>query len=206
MISEQQKSRACRFARAALHRRYEEAQIERIAWRMYANFAAIEPYVPQLKAPSAKMTIKIGPDVVVFYRSLPEELSQDDKLELVRLFVDEWMKGQFERPIARLVFGNRFLHLLYRRLWIFTANWHDEPDGWLYEFIPSDEELFYGMNATRCGLVTFLQKQGLPELAPIICQGDHQAQPYLPEGTTFERTQVLAEGAPYCDFRYIETA
>jgi hypothetical protein len=65
--------------------------------------------------------------------------------------------------------------------------------------------LFYGVNVTRCGLAKYLNQEGAPELASVICRGDHHIEKYLPRGVEFKRTQVIAEGAPYCDFRYYFT-
>ena len=46
------------------------------------SYGSIAPDVPQLRAPSSKMTIKIGAGVVAFYRVLPAALSEEAKREL----------------------------------------------------------------------------------------------------------------------------
>jgi hypothetical protein len=57
----------------------------------------------------------------------------------------------------------------------------------------------------RCGVVKYLAKEGAPELAPLICRGDEHIRRYLPKNVEFKRTQVIAEGAACCDFRYYFT-
>jgi len=77
----------------------------------------------------------------------------------------------------------------------------DEPDGQKFEFLPPAGDLYYGVNVVRCGMVKFLSQMGAPEIGPLLCRGDLHTQRYLPKGV-FRRTQVIAEGGPYCDFRY----
>jgi hypothetical protein len=100
------------------------------------------------------------------------------------------------------VYRHRLSHLLLRRAWFASANQLDEPDGWLFRYHVGRPGLFYGVDVTRCGILRFLAAQGAPELAPLMCRGDYQITRYLPPGVTFERSQVIAEGASYCDFRY----
>jgi hypothetical protein len=47
---------------------------------------------------------------------------------------------------------------------------------------------------------------GAPELTPFICRGGNHIQKYLPAGIECLRTQVIAEGGKYCDFRYYDKA
>jgi len=54
---------------------------------------------------------------------------------------------------------------------------------------------------TRWGLVKYLNQEGAPESDPVICRGDEHVDKYLPQNVEFKRTQVIAEGAVYCDFR-----
>lgn len=81
----------------------------------------------------------------------------------------------------------------------------DEPGGWRFRFAKDGPGLFYAVDVTRCGIVRFLTAEGAPELAPLLCGGDYQIGKYLPPGVTFQRTQVIAEGAPFCDFRYLNS-
>jgi len=118
-------------------------------------------------------------------------------------FVDNWMAGQFDTAVSRWVYRHRWPHLILRRwVWFWTANRLDEPAGWRFRFHPGNRDLFYGLDVTRCGIVAFLAGQGAADLAPLICRGDEAITRFLPPGVEFRRTQVIAQGAPYCDFRY----
>jgi hypothetical protein len=189
MISEKQISRAVRFAGPVLAQQFGEDESHRILAAMRGNFAALAPSVPRLKAPTSRMT-------------LPADVPQAERLQLVQSFVNNWMDGQFDRWIARKAYANRSLHLLFRRWWFRSANRVDELDGWRFEMAPPEKGLFYGVNVTRCGIVNYLVNQGVPELAPIMCRGDFHITKYLPRRVEFKRTQVIAEGGEYCDFRY----
>lgn len=205
MVPEKQISRALRFAKAAVARRFGEEESQGILAAMRRNFAILAPGVPELKAPSSQMTLRIAVDSLAFYRGLPADVPEAERLELVQSFVNSWMDGQFDRWIARKVYANRTLHLLFRRWWFRSANRADDPDGWRFQLTPPEKGLFYGMDVTRCGIVDYLVKQSAPELAPILCRGDFQITKYLPRGIEFKRTRVIAEGGEYCDFRYYST-
>ena len=202
MVSEKQISRAVRFAGPVLEQRFGEDESQRILAAMRNNYAALAPSVPRLKAPTSRMTLRIAVDSLAFYRALPTDVPQAERLQLVQSFVNHWMDGQFERWISRKVYANQTLHLFFRRWWFRSANRVDELDGWRFQLTAPEKKLFYGVNVTRCGIVHYLVAQGAPELGPIICRGDFQITKYLPRGVEFKRTQVIAEGGEYCDFRY----
>lgn len=202
MVANTQIERAIRFATPVLSLHFDSQKAQAILVAMKANYQTVGPRVPSLKSPFNKMTLKIAVDALAFYRALLAELPQSEALALIQPFVDNWMDGQFDRWIARAVYANRTLHLLYRRTWFADINRADEPDGQKFEFLPPAGDLFYGVNVIRCGMGKFLAQMGAPEIAPFLCRGDLHIQKYLPKGIVFKRTQVIVEGASYCDFRY----
>lgn len=201
-ITHKQIKRAIKFAKPVIYTRFEDPTAAALLNTMKHNYAVLAPELPELNSSFNRMTLKIAVDVLAFYRALLTELTQKEALPLIEPFVNSWMDGQFDRWIARKVYANRFLHRLYRRFWFDNANRHDEADGQKFEYIPPTANLFYGINVVRCGMVKFLFQMGAPELTPLICRGDFHIGRYLPQGVTFERTQVIAEGAAYCNFRY----
>jgi hypothetical protein len=202
MVTTWQMDRAFRFATPVLASRFDEQTVQEILLVMKNNYREIEPESPAFKSSFNEMTLRIAVDILAFYRALQTRLSKPEALTLIQPFVNNWMDGQFDRWIARFGYANRILHLFYRRRWFADVNRADEPDGQKFEFLPPAGDLFYGVNVIRCGMVKFLTKMGAPEITPFICRGDIHIQKYLPKGVEFHRTQVIAEGGSFCDFRY----
>jgi hypothetical protein len=202
MITNTQIERALRFATPMVNAHFDTQEAKAILSAMQENYQALALKTPSFKSSFNQMTLKIAVDALAFYQALLTKLPQSEALALIKPFVDNWMDGQFDRWIARAVYANRTLHLLYRRRWFADVNRADEEDGQKFQFIPPEGDLFYGVNVTRCGIVKFLIEMGVPEIVPYICKGDFHIQRYLPNGIVFERTQVIAEGGSHCDFRY----
>jgi len=205
MITKNQIERALRFAKPVFVEQFGSDQSDDLLAAMEAIYRDLEPGAPHLTNEKNKMLLRIAVDAVALYRVLPAGMPQDEKLALEQGFVNNWMDGQFERWIARKVWATPLLHRLYRRWWFRLSNKADEPDGQRFEMVKRQDNLFYGFNVTRCGLVKYLNQEGAPELGPVICRGDEHVEKYLPRNVEFKRTQVIAEGAAYCDFRYTFT-
>jgi hypothetical protein len=202
MITERQVTRALRFAKPVLEKRYRLEKSNQVISAMEAYYPNLETGVPKLENKLNWMLLRIAVDALALYRVLPSNSSQEVKLMLVQEFVNNWMDGQFERWIARKVWATPFLHRLYRIWWFRSVDKADELDGQWFEYVKPDGDLFYGVNVTRCGIVRYLNQEGAPELTKLICNGDNHIRKYLPGNVEFVRTQVIAEGAEYCNFRY----
>ncbi|NOK58623.1 MAG: hypothetical protein GFH27_549279n429 [Chloroflexi bacterium AL-W] len=199
MVAQKQIHRALKFARPVVAAHFDAHATRVILTKMRVQYQIFSSDLPQLKSPFNHVTLKIAVDTLALYRALRTNLA------LIPPFIDNWMEGQFDSWVARKVFAQPTLHRLYRRWWFGNVNRADEASGQRFELLPSDGDLFYGVNVTHCGIVRFFTRMGAPELAPLVCRGDFTIQKYLPPGVTFARSQVIAEGAPYCDFRYYIT-
>jgi hypothetical protein len=205
MITERQVTRALRFAKPVLEKRYRLEKSNQVISAMEAYYPNLETGVPKLENKLNWMLLRIAVDALALYRVLPSNSSQEVKLMLVQEFVNNWMDGQFERWIARKVWATPFLHRLYRILWFRSVDKADELDGQWFDYVKPEGDLFYGVNVTRCGIVRYLNQEEAPELTRLICNGDDHIRKYLPRNVKFVRTQVIAEGAEYCNFRYYFT-
>ena len=203
-ISKRQIGRAVRFAVPILRTELGPGAVDQVISRMASEYGELAGAVPPLQAPMSRMTLRLAVDAVALRRSLPAGTPADCVQRIVSGFVGAWMRGQFESGAVRWVYAHRWSHLLLRRSWFASANARDEANGWSFRFIPGGAGLFYGVDVARCGIVTFLTANGAAELGPILCRGDYAIARYLPSGVRFERSQVIAEGAPFCDFRYRE--
>jgi hypothetical protein len=76
------------------------------------------------------------------------------------------------------------------------------PEDFVYEFVePGPGDNFdFGINYKACGFCKFAGRHGDQEILPHICGLDFEA--YATRGIRLERTQTLAGGASYCNFRF----
>jgi len=85
-----------------------------------------------------------------------------------------------------------------------AAKSHTEeyPDDFVYDFVePGTGDNFdFGINYKACGFCKFAARHGDQEILPHICGLDFEA--YATRGIRLERTQTLAGGASYCNFRF----
>ncbi len=201
-MKHEQIERAIRFATPVVTAHFDEQKTQSILATMKSNYQTLAEEIPSFKSPFNRMLFKLGVDLLAYYRALLTVMSQPEAVTLLQPFVDNWMDRQFDRWVARAVYANRSLHLLYRRYWFASTNRADEPDGQRFKIYPPSGDLFYGVDVVRCGIVKFLGRMGSPEIAPFVCRGDLHIQKYLPKGIVFKRAGVIAEGADRCDFRY----
>jgi len=76
------------------------------------------------------------------------------------------------------------------------------PGDFVYDYVePGANDTFeFGINYRSCGFCKFAGKHGDLDILPHICGLDFAA--YDLRGIHLERTQTLAKGAPYCNFRF----
>ena len=84
-----------------------------------------------------------------------------------------------------------------------TKSHQDEfPEDFVYDFLEPDpdDKFEFGINYKACGFCKFAARHGDKEILPNICGLDFDA--YAARGIHLERTQTLAGGADYCNFRF----
>jgi L-2-amino-thiazoline-4-carboxylic acid hydrolase len=76
------------------------------------------------------------------------------------------------------------------------------PGDFVYDYVePGPNDTFeFGVNYRACGFCKFAARHGDQDILPHICGLDFAA--YDLRGIRLERTQTLAQGAPYCNFRF----
>ena len=80
----------------------------------------------------------------------------------------------------------------------------DQPFDWVCEYVDGgdNEDFAYGMNMMQCGNVDLWKKYGIEQYTPYLCLVDWPG--WKASEIEASRTQTLAHGASYCDFRYIK--
>jgi len=75
------------------------------------------------------------------------------------------------------------------------------PGDFVSRFVEGDGDRFdFGIDFTECAIYNFFEPRGGLKYVPIFCLGDYAA--YRSFGIGFKRTQTIANGAPWCDFRF----
>ena len=105
----------------------------------------------------------------------------------------------------RLEAGRKFMSDANKALIREQAACSDEqkyPGDFVYDYVePGPNDTFeFGVNYRACGFCKFAGRHGDLDILPHICGLDFAA--YDLRGIRLERTQTLAQGAPYCNFRF----
>ena len=75
------------------------------------------------------------------------------------------------------------------------------PGDWVSEYVEGDGKIFdFGIDFTECAVCKFLEPHDALRYVPIFCLGDYAT--YRAFGIGFKRTQTIANGASWCDFRF----
>lgn len=74
------------------------------------------------------------------------------------------------------------------------------PGDWVYDFIPGDDSLDFGIDYTECGIVKYFKSRGAEEFTPYLCLLDFPLSIVMDTGLV--RTTTLACGGSCCDFRF----
>ena len=140
------------------------------------------------------------------YRTLLNEfrLEQKQALEMLRQISNFKHKKKFENQsaIMKFIYPRIAKYEFLRKVTIkkFMIK-RDEKYGWAAVIPESDA--YIAVDYTKCGLTDWFRDQGVPEIAPIACEGDyiHFA---LWKGLKFVRTKTIANGDDICDMRFIK--
>ena len=73
-------------------------------------------------------------------------------------------------------------------------------NDWVVDILPGNGEYDLGYDYHECGACKLCKDEGCPELAAYICKMDFVLADMM--NMKLVRTGTIAEGAPYCDFRY----
>lgn len=87
-----------------------------------------------------------------------------------------------------------------RLQWSADSHEHKYENDWVVDILPGNGEYDLGYDYHECGACKLCQDEGCPELAPYLCRMDYVLADIM--NMKLVRTGTIAEGAPYCDFRY----
>jgi hypothetical protein len=136
---------------------------------------------------------------VLHRRSVPKDVIAELELESFKRHMLTVPEDQ------RLEAGRKFMSDANKALVREQAGRSDEqkyPGDFVYDYVePGPNDTFeFGVNYRECGFCKFAGRHGDLDILPGICGLDFAA--YDLRGIRLERTQTLAQGAPYCNFRF----
>ena len=93
-------------------------------------------------------------------------------------------------------------HMEMRRKWSAETHKHAYKNDWVVDVLEQTPDYRFGFNYLECGVCKLCRDEGCPELAKYLCSLDFMLVEVI--GIRLTRTQTLAEGGDYCDFRFHE--
>lgn len=87
-----------------------------------------------------------------------------------------------------------------RLQWSADSHKRSYENDWVVDILPGNADYDLGYDYHECGACKLCQDEGCPELAAYICRMDYVLADIMK--MQLVRTGTIAEGAPYCDFRY----
>lgn len=117
--------------------------------------------------------------------------------EALRLWLAEYPSWK-RWVLQRAMFSSIVAKVFERRA---KKNQRGHFGGFEVEYlVPADEDFDLGINYHRCGNLDFVRRHDGKEFAPFVCMSDIALSDAL--GWGLVRTQTLADGYAYCDFRF----
>jgi len=145
-----------------------------------------------------------APFILSLYRTLLGEfaLSQNEALDMLSQITGYKVREDYRNdPVMKFIMSRIARSDLFRKMYLSMWERQDEKYGWAAEFPESDAYIAYDI--TRCGLVDWYTDQGVPEIAPIGCEGDFIMVEFM-TGLKLARTKTIADGDDICVFRYVK--
>lgn len=113
--------------------------------------------------------------------------------------------GLYASKIFHLALGNADSYLSLKKLpgrkeWSRLSHKRQYENDWVVDILEGNGHYDLGYDYHQCGVCKLCQDEGCFALAKYLCQLDFVMADIM--GMKLERTQTIAEGATYCDFRY----
>lgn len=114
-------------------------------------------------------------------------------------------KGLCESKIFGRALGNAETYLDEKKLagrqqWSRESHLRKYENDWVVDILTKTEDFELGYDYHQCGICKLCQDEGCLELAKYLCRFDYVLADLM--GMELKRTMTIAEGDPYCDFRY----
>ena len=113
--------------------------------------------------------------------------------------------GLYKSKLFHVALGKADSYLSTKKLagrkeWSRQSYERKYENDWVVDILEGNEQYDLGYDYHECGVCKLCKDEGCFEFAKYLCKLDFVMADIM--GMRLERTQTIAEGATYCDFRY----
>lgn len=198
-------NRVAPIAKAKLVEMYGQAQsdeIERDARHELESIAPIIPFVTGVRAILLNTFMRITILELVLYKAMKKQgFPADQAWEICHYTLRKRNHPvpKWKRWLSRMLFGSNLTKTRMQRRE--DNKEHIKIGKYDLSFLgPRKDRFDFGVNYHSCQMHQFVEAQGAKEFAPFICMSDIVLSEEY--GWGLQRTQTLADGAEFCDFRF----
>lgn len=125
-------------------------------------------------------------------------LSPEENFELLK-------DGLYNSALLRKAMGDADTYLDIRKMsgrrrWAEESHKRKYENDWVVDVLEGNDQYEVGYDYHECGICRLCQDEGCFELAKYLCRLDFVLADIM--GMELLRTQTIAEGVDFCDFRY----
>ena len=170
--------------------------------QQYENLIPEIPYIKGIRAGALNSFLLIVAQELALYKTMKKQDKELGEIweichEAIKLRMAKFPK--FKRwLLKKLMYSNFLLRRVKKR-----AERGEQlkfGDFEIRYLIGDGKDFDWGVDYVACGHYTFLKAQGAEQFAPYVCLSDMALGDALGWGLT--RTQTIADGCEYCDFRF----
>jgi hypothetical protein len=192
--------------RKVLSSRFGKNKATRLMTDIQREYAHLTPTVPDIGGKENLFTewLNYGVYYLAVYQVLKRAGYSLDQTGEIIYRTYETMADYpkwFLKMVGKIKYGSGYVDRLKQAAESSLSQ--SRPGGWVCRFIEGDGHSFdWGLDITKCGIVSFYKAHQAEELAPYMCLSDFVVSKAFDRGLV--RLHTLAEGADHCDFRYKE--
>jgi len=196
---------SCASVRPALVTRYGQELAKVLEGEARRQYEELIPEIPYIRGPRARalnIFLLISGQELAVYKALAQHgMTPAEAWELcheaLRLRLAEFV--QWKRWLMqRFMFSGLVKWIVARRA---RKNQKARFGDFEIEYVIDDgDEFDFGVNYVQCGNYKFVKEHGGEDFAPYVCMSDIALSKAM--GWGLIRTQTLADGCSYCDFRF----
>ncbi|PLX17597.1 MAG: hypothetical protein C0597_06950 [Marinilabiliales bacterium] len=194
-----------RNGRRLIIQKYGKQKGERLLKELWITFESLIPEMPIIRTddPALERHVILQTIYLAIYKTLKK---RDEKTEDIWQLCADMIDKMFQsipKYLKWLVGKNLFSNKEKMRIMSSAITSHviNYSEDFQFDYIVGDGNHFeYGYNMTQCPACAFYKRQNAEEFTPYVCRtGELFSKHY---GYKLIRTQTLANGYKYCDFRF----